>query len=285
MGHERKLAKARETVDHFMADHISRRKEELSRPKNNEPEQEEEEPTDILTSYIKNQLDGAPSDRPKSDKFVRDAMLNLLVAGKDTTSAALTWFFWLLSKNPNVETKILDELRANFSSTAFEEKLKVFDIGDIGGLVYLHAALCESLRLFPAVPLVTRVAIQDDVLPSGEKLPRGTPIFCSVYAMARMKSIWGKDCLEFKPERWISEEGTVTFEHNKKFLVFSLGPRICVGKDIAFIQMKLVVASLLYNFKFHVLESQAISTKLAAVLPTKTGLMVKVTKRDQSNNV
>lgn len=192
---------------------------------------------------------------------------------------------WLLSKNPNVETKILDELRANFSSTAFEEKLKVFDIGDIGGLVYLHAALCESLRLFPAVPLLPRVAMRDDVLPSGKTLQRGTTIFCSIYAMGRIKSIWGKDCLEFKPGRWISEAGTFTFEHNNKFMVFSTGPRNCVGKDIAFTQMKVVVASLLYNFQFHVIQGQAISIKLSTVIPTKNGLMVRVKKRDHRSNV
>ncbi|RWR93080.1 alkane hydroxylase MAH1-like protein [Cinnamomum micranthum f. kanehirae] len=104
-------------------------------------------------------------------------------------------------------------------------------------------------------------------------------ILYSLYALGRMEVVWGEDCLEFRPERWISEKGVITFDHADKFLVFNAGPRTCLGRDISFTQMKAVVASLLYNFEVEVIKDQVVSPKIAVILLTKNGLMVKVRER------
>uniref|UniRef100_A0A0D3E5Q1 Cytochrome P450 n=2 Tax=Brassica TaxID=3705 RepID=A0A0D3E5Q1_BRAOL len=147
--------------------------------------------------------------KPSNDKFVRDVVLSLLVAGRDTSSSAHTWFFWLLSKHPQVMTKIRQEINAKFDPTDREK------------LVYLHAALSESMRLYPPVPFNHKCPSKSDVLPSGHRVEAESKIVICIYALGRMRSVWGEDASKFKPERWISENGGLKHEPSSKFLVFN----------------------------------------------------------------
>ncbi|MFQ6650143.1 hypothetical protein Gotur_022541 [Gossypium turneri] len=196
---------------------------------------------DLLTSYItEKESTGLKCD----DKFLRDAALNMIIAATDTTSTALTWFTWLV-KN----------------------------------LVYLHGALCEALRLYPPVPFNHKEPVKPDMLPSGQEVHPKTKILFSVYSMGRMKSIWGEDCYEFKPERWINERGEIKHEPSYKFLSFGAGPRICLGKETSFIQMKAVASALIYYYRIHVMEETLIVPTVSVVLHTKNGLMTRISKR------
>ena len=89
--------------------------------------------------------------------------------------------------------------------------------------VYLHGAICEALRLFPPLPFERKKAIKPDVLPSGHKIESNTMILYSFYAMGRCEEIWGEDCLEFKPERWISNKGQIVHVPSYKFISFNAG--------------------------------------------------------------
>ncbi|KAL2907273.1 Alkane hydroxylase MAH1 [Bienertia sinuspersici] len=94
--------------------------------------------------------------------------------------------------------------------------------------------------------------------------------------MARMKSIWGDDCNEFKPERWITESGKIKHEPSYKFLAFNAGPRTCLGKDMAFTQMKAVAATIIKNYKFQAVEGHLVVPDISIILRMKHGLKVKV---------
>uniref|UniRef100_A0A804LDD5 Uncharacterized protein n=2 Tax=Zea mays TaxID=4577 RepID=A0A804LDD5_MAIZE len=124
-------------------------------------------------------------------------------------------------------------------------------MGKANSLVYLHAALCESLRLYPPVPFERKTAVDADVLPSGKELMPGDSVLISNYCMGRMEGVWGKDCMEFRPERWFNDEGGLRYEPSYKF-ISNAGPRTCLGKEIAFVQMKTVAAALLWNFAVEV---------------------------------
>jgi fatty acid omega-hydroxylase len=184
------------------------------------------------------------------EDFVTDIVISFIIAGRDTTSAALTWFFWLLDKNLNVENLILNELT---ELTAQNSDLSMFE--EAKDMVYTHAAVSEAIRLYPPVPVDSKVAMIDDVLPDGTPVKKGTPVTYHPYAMGRMKSIWGSDVDEFKPERWLerdgSEEGKWNFVSRDPytFTAFQAGPRICLGKEMAYLQMKRVVAGILRQFK------------------------------------
>ncbi|KAK1311723.1 Cytochrome P450 86B1 [Acorus calamus] len=218
---------------------------------------------DMLSVYLQKGHD---------DKFLRDMVFNFMLAGRDTTGAGLAWFFWLVSKNPSVETKILEELKERFGEA--DEQTKVFDAESLRGLVYLHAALCETLRLYPPVPFNHKWAAKADVLPSG-----GDPDHDFDVRDGSDGEGVGKDCKEFRPERWITEHGTIKYEPPQKFLAFSAGPRTCLGKDVAFTQMKIVTAALIYNFEIEAVEGHVVEPKLSMILHMKNGFLAKVRKR------
>ncbi|KAL5703792.1 hypothetical protein ACHQM5_022299 [Ranunculus cassubicifolius] len=249
MGKEGKLTKARENLDEFIAQCISSKREKMKSCEKGEKS------LDILSSYME-------EDGSISDIFLRDTLMNFMLAGSSTLTTALTWFFWLVSKNPAVHKKIMAELK---SKAVEGTQLKMFNMEELKGFTYLYGALCETLRLFPSVPVEHKKPLHADVLPSGHKVGPNTKIFPLIYAMGRMETIWGEDCLEFKPERWISEQGGIAYVPSYKFMSFNSGPRSCIGKDIAFTQMRMVAVTLLYNYQVEVEINHSI------VVPNRSG--------------
>uniref|UniRef100_A0A453QI91 Cytochrome P450 86A2 n=1 Tax=Aegilops tauschii subsp. strangulata TaxID=200361 RepID=A0A453QI91_AEGTS len=273
IGHERKMAKARQVLDASITEFVSLRRERAARADTNA---DGTDAADLLTLYLACQ-DEVGKDGKEFDRFLRDTTLNIMVAGRDTTSSALTWFFWLLSKHPDVEAKILAELRENATSGGIGCQPTAIDLKR---LVYLHAALSESLRLYPPVPFEHKAAAQPDTLPSGPAVSRTRQLIVSFYSMGRMEAVWGKDCLEFRPERWLTETGRLRHEPSYKFVAFNVGPRTCIGKDLAFTQMKAVVAAVVPRFRVEVAAGATVPIpKMSIILHMKDGLKVRVHKR------
>ncbi|KAH7681876.1 Cytochrome P450 E-class group I protein [Dioscorea alata] len=265
---EKKLESAWKTIDHFIAQYVSLRKHDMMKKTINN--NNVDAATNLLSSYLNCELEAGELGF-KFDTFLRDTTLNLMVAGRDTTSSGLTWFFWLVAKNPKVEAKIIEELQ-----------LKLYhyeNSNDTSSLIYLHAALLESLRLYPPVPFEHKGVVRPDILPSGHGVRRRRMLVFSLYAMGRMESIWGKDCMEYRPERWISESGKIKHEPSYKYLVFNCGPRTCLGKDMAFTQMKATAAAIISNFHVEILKGHVARPKLSIILHMKDGLMVRLRKR------
>ncbi|KAJ1376557.1 Cytochrome P450 [Sesbania bispinosa] len=182
------------------------------------------------------------------DKYLRDIVVSFLLAGRDTVAAALTGFFWLLSKNPQVEKLIRDELDRVMKPV---QELASFE--QIREMHYLNAAVYESMRLFPPVQFDSKFAKEDDVLPDGTFVRKGTRVTYHPYAMGRMERIWGPDCLEFKPERWL-RDGVFVPESPFKYPVFQAGARVCLGKELALVEIKSVVAALVRRFDIRVVR-------------------------------
>lgn len=143
-----------------------------------------------------------------NDRYLRDIVLNFLIAGKDTTANTLTWFFYMLCKNPIVQDKVALEIKEsvewdkedNNNTEHFTEKLNE---SAIDKMHYLHAAISETLRLYPAVPVDSKMADEDDVLPNGYRVIKGDGMNYMTYAMGRMTYLWGEDAEDFRPERWL----------------------------------------------------------------------------------
>ncbi|PNX71834.1 cytochrome p450 94a1-like protein [Trifolium pratense] len=229
IGSEKRLREAVKEVHEFARKIIRDKKQELHENSSIQSE-------DMLSRFL--------SSGHSEEDFVADIIISFILAGKDTTSAALTWFFWLLWKNPRVEEEILKEINQSES----------FDYNEVKEMVYTHAALSESMRLYPPVPMDSKEAVNNDVLPDGTIVEKGTMVTYHVYAMGRMASLWGEDWAEFKPERWLEKDGVSgkwTFVARDSFTypVFQAGPRICLGKEMAFMQMKRIVAGIVGKFK------------------------------------
>lgn len=122
--------------------------------------------------------------------------------------------------------------------------------------------------------------MEDDVFPDGTILKKGTKIIYAIYAMGRMEAIWGKDCREFKPERWM-KDGRFMSESAYRFAAFNGGPRLCLGKDFAYYQMKYVAASIIGRYRVAVATGHPVEPKLALTFYMKNGLKVNLIKREQ----
>lgn len=190
--------------------------------------------------------------------YLRDIILNFVIAGKDTTATALSWFIYMLCKNPAVQNTIAQEVReatkvkeitdyAEFAASINEEALEKMN--------YLHAAISETLRLYPSVPVDGKICFSDDTLPDGFDVRKGDMVAYQPYAMGRMKFIWGDDAEEYKPERWL-KDGVFQQESPFKFTAFQAGPRICLGKEFAYRQMKIFAAVLVTSFTFKLADEK-----------------------------
>ncbi|CAN6198574.1 unnamed protein product [Urochloa humidicola] len=244
---------------------------------------------DILSHYVDDPdcFDGTARDQPTG--FLVRTFINFMVALRDPVGAALPWLVYNLATHPRAVSSIREELapivaaRRTTSLAGNDSRamaVVVFEPEEVKGLVYLREALFESLRLYPSGPIERKAVLADDVLPSGHAVRAGETVLVPVYSMGRMESVWGGDCREYRPERWLSEGGTrLLFVPSYKFLSFNSGPRSCLGKSIAVAQMMTVAAALVWNFDVEVVEGHAVEPKLSVVLQMKNGLMVKVKKR------
>ncbi|XP_008804035.1 cytochrome P450 86A8-like [Phoenix dactylifera] len=220
-----------------------------------------------------------------SDSFLQSVALNFILAGRDTSSVALSWFFWLVSTHPAVERRILLELATVLSDTRGADPAAwvsaPLGFEEVDRLMYLKAALSETLRLYPSVPEDSKHVVADDVLPDGTFVPAGSAITYSIYSAGRMKPVWGEDCMEFRPERWLSPDGKRFEAHDSfKFVAFNGGPRVCLGKDLAYLQMKSIAAAVLLRHRLAVAPGHRVEQKMSLTLFMKYGLRMNVFDRD-----
>ncbi|MBA0584506.1 cytochrome P450 94A2 [Gossypium raimondii] len=261
VGSEKKLKIAISQVRDFAKKIVREKKQELATKSSLDS-------VDIISRF----LNSGHSD----ENFTTDIVISFILAGRDTTSAALTWFFWLIHKHPEVEKEILKEIKEKSEMLVFEE---------VKDMAYIHASLCESMRLYPPVPTDSKRAMADDVLPDGTVVKRGSVVTYAPYAMGRMENIWGSDWEEFKPERWLQrdEAGKWSFVGRDPYTypVFQAGPRICLGKEMAFLQMKRVVAGTLRRFKVVPAVEEGFQPVFVAYMTSKMkgGFPVKVEER------
>ncbi|KAK9468630.1 cytochrome P450 [Lipomyces arxii] len=180
-------------------------------------------------------------------KMLRDQLLNILLAGRDTTANLLSWAVHLLAN----DARVYDKLRESVLGAFGEDSVDAITFESLKGLKYLRFVLNEVLRLYPSVPQNFRFAIRDTVLPRGggkDKtepvvVSRGMAVFYNVFAMHRRKDLYGDNANEFVPERW--EGRSAGWE----YLPFNGGPRICLGQQYALTEAGYVLARLVQTFK------------------------------------
>ncbi|KAK9050029.1 hypothetical protein SSX86_031002 [Deinandra increscens subsp. villosa] len=207
-----------------------------------------------------------------SRKFLKDAVLNLMLAGRDTTSTALSWFFYLLTRNPTVEANIRDEIEQRFGGRNYES----LGLKEVGELVYLHGGICEALRLYPPVAFEHKSPTTADILPTGHNVDEHTRIILSFYSMGRMEGIWGEDWMEFRPERWVSGGGKIRHEPSYKFPAFHAGPRTCLGKEMGLVQVKMVAIAIIRRYRVELVEGHDVCASDSIILQMKYGLKIRL---------
>lgn len=177
---------------------------------------------------------------PMPPSELRDVIKSLLVGGRDTTATSLAWAMFELAKRPDIESKCREEVQ----NAPIEDPLELY--ADSKKWKYIDAVVKETIRLHSPVPIDAKHAINDDVLPNGTFIGAGWITVYSPYIMARDTDLWGPDAATWRPERWF--EGELSKTEPSPFVMssFQAGPRICLGKDLAIIEAKAVIALLLH---------------------------------------
>ncbi|KAH7151256.1 cytochrome P450 [Fusarium sp. MPI-SDFR-AT-0072] len=187
-----------------------------------------------------------------SDESLKDQLLTFLAAGHETTSSAITWACYLLTKHPEYQAKLREEVR-----NGLPEDLATNPTVDLAGVLeqlpYLNGIMHETLRLYPTVPLTMRQAIRDTRI-GDQFIPEGTDIMVSIWYINRSEAIWGPDATEFKPERWITDDGKPNqnggASSNYNFLTFLHGPRSCIGQGFAKAELRCLLATMVRSFEW-----------------------------------
>ncbi|KAG8215243.1 cytochrome P450 [Butyriboletus roseoflavus] len=234
---------------------------------------------DLLSLLVKaNMATDIPESQRLSDEDVLAQVPTFLVAGHETTSAATTWALYAMTKAPEIQTKLREELLTVDTETPSMDELMA--------LPYLDAVVKETLRVHSPVPGTERIAMKDDVLPVEKpytdkngvvrdsiSISKGDPIFIPILAINRSEELWGPDAArvqvryfrlrglprsltcpatDCRPERWENIPDAVSripgvWGH---LLTFLGGPRACIGYRFSLVEMKALLFTLVRAFEF-----------------------------------
>ncbi|GBE84577.1 cytochrome P450 monooxygenase pc-3 [Sparassis latifolia] len=181
--------------------------------------------------------------------ILHDEVLNILLAGRDTTAASLTFVVYFLGMYP----RVLERLRSEILEKVGPISRPTYQ--DIREMKYLRAVINETLRLYPVVPFNVRSSLKESTLPNRDPtgkpfyIPPNTGISYSVLQMHRRTEYWGPDALQFDPDRFLDDRVAKYLTPNPFiFLPFNAGPRICLGQQFAYNEMSFFLIRLLQNF-------------------------------------
>ncbi|CRL06511.1 CLUMA_CG019525, isoform A [Clunio marinus] len=208
-----------------------------------------------------------------SRQEIEDEIFSFIGAGLETSEYSLSKAILLIAMHPEVQEKIVDELKYVFES---EDEEVTED--NLSQLTYLDLVMKEVFRYWSIITIIARYTT-DEVELGDCLIPKGTHIIIPIYEIHRDKKIWGGDADEFKPERFEPERMKNIPAH--AYMPFALGPRNCIGMNYAKKMFKVVMA---YFFrKFHVetsLKLEDISLKFELLTKIVQGYKVMITKRD-----
>ncbi len=176
---------------------------------------------------------------PMGEPLALIESLQLLVAGNETSSNALTWILYLLARHPEHIEAIRDEVHAVIGDGPM-------DFASLHQLEYTARVLDEALRLYPPFWMIDRIALADDEV-AGVRVPAGTMVIPYIYGTHRNPAHW-TDVERFDPRRFERERAAE--RHPFAYIPFGAGPRICLGSNMAMMQMLLIVATFVRRYDF-----------------------------------
>jgi cytochrome P450 len=203
-----------------------------------------------------------------TDKQLRDEVITLFLAGQETTALALSWTWYLLARNPEVEKKFHEELDQVLNGN-------LPTIADVAKLKYTEMIVKESMRLYPPGYGVGRSAIEECEI-GGFRVPAKTQVFVFQWATHRDPRFFAEP-EEFRPDRW-NEESIATLPKYAYF-PFGGGPRICIGNTFAMMEIILVLATIGQKFRCSLVSDQPVVIEPAMSLRPRDGIKVTVKNR------
>jgi cytochrome P450 len=201
-----------------------------------------------------------------SDQQLRDEVMTFFLAGHETTALALSWTWYLLAQHPEIESRLIDELKEVLNGRSPT-------IADLQRLRYTEMVVKESMRLYPPAWLLSREAKRDFEV-YGYSIRKGAQVLMSQWVMHRDARYFDRP-EEFRPERWADE-------HTKSlprfaYFPFGGGPRVCIGTSYAMMEAILILATTAQRFHLTLALDQKVTPLPSITLRPKNGVKVIVT--------
>ena len=202
-----------------------------------------------------------------SDELVLSESMQLLVAGHETSSNALSWLLYLLSSRPDC----LEKVRQEFDSVLGDAPLSH---GDVPRFEFATQVIQEALRLYPPFWMVDREAVADDRV-GDVAIPGGSTVIVFVYGAHHAAGRW-QDPESFDPERFTKANAKLQTPFS--YLPFGGGPRVCIGNQYAMLQVLMILSDLIRRYDFELAPGQTIEARPMVILRPKHGIRMTFTK-------
>ncbi|PPS19222.1 hypothetical protein GOBAR_AA01337 [Gossypium barbadense] len=265
-GDERLMKKVRKELDEiaegWLKDHKGKRSSDKLNNSNDDF-------MDVMLSIA------TDTEKHDADTINKATCLALILAASDTTMVTLTWALSLLLNNKDELRKLQEELDIHVG------KDKLVEESDMENLVYLKAIIKETLRLYPAAPLLVPHESMEDCTVSGYHIPAGTRLFINVYKLQRDQRVWSDPC-EFRPQRFLTTHRDIDFRgKNFELIPFGSGRRMCPGVSFGIQVLELVLASVVQGFELKTPLEEAVDMSEAIGMTNSkaTPLQLLVTPR------
>jgi len=229
-GKDKKYHKIREEGDQLIMEYLKERRKTLG------------EGNDILEMIMTTPYKG--TNECMSDEKIRIEILQLMVAGNETSSTAATWAFYVMAKHPECISKIREEIENVFGDAPI-------DYQKIHQLTYTISVLDEAMRLYPPFWMIDREAQKDDEF-KGIKIPKGTTVVTYIYGAHYNEEHW-KNPEKFDPSRFNNADSDKN--HPFSHIPFGGGPRVCIGQNMAKTQILLVISAIVRKYDFSLVDN------------------------------
>ncbi|HEY9065558.1 MAG TPA: cytochrome P450 [Burkholderiaceae bacterium] len=233
---DRELARSVDAVNAAIAGFIAQARERLAA---DAPRRAH--PPNLLEAMIVAAADGGAG--AVTDREVAGNVLTMLLAGEDTTANTLAWMIHLLHRHPEALRRACDEVRALGDDSA------AFTSEQIGSLTWLEACAHETMRLKPVAPFQVVEALRETEV-AGIRIPAGTAVWCVMRGDSLSERHFA-DPQAFRPERWLgsdTESPSAASSAKRVSMPFGAGPRVCPGRYLALLEIKMAIAMLLVHF-------------------------------------
>ncbi|XP_072941640.1 cytochrome P450 4g15 [Epargyreus clarus] len=218
-------------------------------------------------------LESSQSGVVISDEEIKEQVDTIMFEGHDTTAAGSSFFLSMMGIHQDIQDKVVEELDQIFGDSdrpaTFQDTLE---------MKYLERCLMETLRMFPPVPIIARHIKQDITLPSsGVKVPSGATVVVATYKLHRRGDVYPNP-EKFDPDNFLPERSAN--RHYYAFVPFSAGPRSCVGRKYAMLKLKIILSTILRNFRVHSdLKESDFNLQADIILKRAEGFKVRLEAR------
>ncbi|XP_015060921.1 isoflavone 2'-hydroxylase-like [Solanum pennellii] len=266
---EDKVKLLQEKRDKFMQELIEEHK---NRRKGSSVEQSNNTMIDVLVSLQDSEPDYC------TDEVIKGMGMVMFTAGTDTTAITMEWALSLLLNNPEALKKAQNEIDTHIGDSS-----RLLDDSDLAQLPYLHGIINETLRMYPAAPLLVPHESSDECVVGGFHVPRGTMLLVNLWAIQNDPKLWDKPN-EFKPERFIDFKGQ---RDGFRLMPFGYGRRGCPGENLAMHVAGLALGSLIQCFEWERVSEELVDMTEGPglTMPKAIPLLAKCRPRQNIDNL